>query len=278
MSSNDTKRFPFFKVILTLMVIAAVIVTALAVERTISKSVKDVVIEKTSIGSKVQYIKVKPLSTKIMAVRTPEGDIRLAFDECLSCYYNDGIKGSFSDTGSGVVCSECGCETAYEDMGILSDECTPIPILAEYVIDNGDTITIPKAFLETCKDALDTLRSGKGNYANIYGDSDFRNMEITEASDAAVPYSEQDGETVSIDDLLNRTEDITKLYNGYLNDVTINASQSDIGIYTACYKEFLALCDEVADTVVTDRRAAEINKKFDEIEAKLREIGKKSAK
>lgn len=280
MGKTDTKRFPFFKVFLSLLAIVAIIVCAFAVEKTIGKSVKDVVIQKADIGSDVKYIKVKPLSTRIMAVRDSEGEIRLAFDECLSCYYNDGVKGSFSQTENGVVCSECGCETALDDMGVLSDECTPIPILKEYVLEDADTITIPKDFLEECKAALDILRSGKGNYASIYKDADFRNMEITEASDVAVPYNDDESkeEAVSVEELLDRTETITKLYNGYLNEVTINASQSDIGIYTACYKEFLVLCEEVTDTAVTDTRAIEINKKFDEIEQKLKEIGRKSSK
>ncbi len=282
---KETKRFPFFKLFLGLLCVAALAVGAFAVERAIGSSVKDVVIDKASLTEKITFIKVKPLSTKIMAVKTADGAVRLAFDECLSCYYNDGVASSFTDTGESVVCDNCGCETFYEDMGLLSDECTPIPILADYIVDNGKTVTVPKDFLERCKEMLDVLRSGKGNYATVYGQTDFMNMEITEASDAAVRYDDSSDENdflpadpVSVDDLLRRTEDITKLYNGYLNDVTINASQSDIGAYTACYKEFLALCDELADTEVTNARAVEINKKFDEIEAKLREIGKKSAK
>ncbi len=280
MDANQTKRFPFFKLFLGLLAIIAVVVGAVMVEKNISKAVKDVTINKSEISGHIKYIKVKPLSTRIMAVKTDDGEIHLAFDECLSCYYNNGVKGSFSDTGESVVCSECGCETFYEDMGLLSDECTPIPILADYTVESADTVTVPKEFLETCKDALNVLRSGKGNYKSIYGESDFRNMEITEASDAAVAYDAPDNEAdeIDVDALLSRTEDITKLYNGYLNDVTLNASQSDIGVYTACYDEFILLCDELADTRISNRRASEIGKKFDEIESKLREIGKKSEK
>ncbi|MGN1097406.1 MAG: Fe-S-containing protein [Clostridia bacterium] len=284
MEQNETKRFPYFKVFLGLLAVVAIVIGAMAVEKTISSSVKDVVIDKSTLSTdKVSFIKVKPLDTRIMAVIAEDGTVRLAFDECLSCYYNDGVKGNFEDSGESVVCDQCGCETFYEDMGLLSDECTPIPILSDYITEDETTITIPKAFLESCKEMLDVLRSGKGNYATVYGQSDFMNMEITEASDAAVQF-DNDGENiapaseVTVDDLLNRTENITKLYNGYLNDVTINASQSDIGAYSACYKEFLVLCDELAETEVTKDRAAQINKKFDEIEAKLREIGQSSAK
>ena len=282
---NETKRFPYFKVFLGLLCILAVVLVALLVEKAIGSAVKDVVIEKSSIGENVRFVNVKPLSTKIMAVRTSEGEYRLAFDDCLSCYYNEGVRAHFSDSGESVICDNCGCETFYDDMGLISDECTPIPILSDYIVEDENTITIPKDFLERCKEMLDVLRIGKGNYANIYGGADFMNMEITEASDIAVSYDDNDPEDeesavdpVSLDDLLLRTEEITKLYNGYINEVTINASQSDIGIYTACYKEFLALCDELADTEVTNSRAKAINEKFDEIEGKIREIGRNSSK
>ncbi len=281
MDSKENRRFPYFKIFLGILCVAAVVVSAFAIEKTISTAVKDVVIRKADIGDGVKFVKVKPLSTSIMAVRLPDGTYRLAFNECLSCYYNDGVQSNFTDTGESVICDNCGCETHYEDMGLLSDECTPIPILADYITETDDSIIIPKDFLERCKEMLDVLRIGKGNYATVYGQTDFMNMEITEASDAAVSFddgSDSEKEPVSLEELLQRTETITKLYNGYLNDVTINASQSDIGTYTACYKEFLALCDELADTDISDSRAAEIDKKFDEIENRLREIGRAAAK
>ncbi len=277
------KRFPFFKIFLGLLCIAAIAVCAIAVEKTISSSVKEVVIDKSDITDTVTFFKVKRLSTKIMAVKASDGSLRLAFDECLSCYYNDGVKSNFEDSGESVICDNCGCETIYDELGLLSDECTPIPLLEEYITDNGSTLSISKEFMERCKEMLDVLRSGKGNYATVYGQTDYMNMEITEASDAAVSVdgAEEDEaplRNVSVDDLLRRTEDITKLYNGYLNDVTINASQSDIGAYTACFKEFLALCDELAETEVSKTRASEIDAKFDKIEARMREIGKNSEK
>ncbi len=284
MEHSEVKRFPYFKVFLGLLAVVAIALGAMAVEKTISSSVKDVEIDKASLSAdKVAFIKVSPLSTRVMAVIADDGTVRLAFDECLSCYYNDGVKGKFKDTGKGVECDKCGCETLYSDMGLLSDECTPIPILNDYIEQNDKTVVIPKAFLENCKEMLDVLRSGKGNYATVYGDKDFRNMEITEASDVAVQYdvdgqNEVPEKTVTVDDLYNRAENITKLYNGYLNDVTINASQSDIGAYTACYKEFLTLCDELNETDVTSERAVQIDGKFDEIENKLKEIGRSSVK
>ncbi len=286
MEEKQTKRFPYFKIFLGLLCVLAVVLIALMLERTIGSSVKDVVIDKAKVTDGAYFKNVRPLSTKIITVRASDGSYRLAFDDCLSCYYNDGVRAHFSDTGESLVCDNCGCETFYDDLGLISDECTPIPILAEYITSDDETITVPKAFLERCKEMLDVLRIGKGNYANIYTGADYRNMEITEASDVAVSYDDDDGGEaaegadgpVDVDELRLRTEEITKLYQGYLNDVTLNASQSDIGVYGACYREFLGLCDELAETDVSDTRARAISEKFDEIEAKMREIGKASAR
>ena len=243
MEAKENKRFPYFKIFLGLLCILAVVLVALLVEKNIKSAVKDVTINKSSVSSEsVRFTNVKPLSTKIMSVRASDGSYRLAFDDCLSCYYNEGVRAHFTDTGVSVVCDNCGCETFYDNMGLISDECTPIPILSDYIIETADSITVPKDFLERAKEMLDVLRIGKGNYANIYSGADYMNMEITEASDIAVSYDDGDDEDgapadpVDIDELLLRTEDITKLYNGYLNDVTINASQSDIGVFDACYR------------------------------------------
>ena len=285
MEAKENKRFPYFKIFLGLLCILAVVLVALLVEKNIKSAVKDVTINKSSVSSEsVSFKNVKPLSTKIMTVRASDGSYRLAFDDCLSCYYNEGVRAHFTDTGVSVVCDNCGCETFYDDMGLISDECTPIPNLSDYITETADSITVPKDYLERAKEMLDVLRIGKGNYANIYSGADYMNMEITEASDIAVSYDDGNeadttpADPADIDELLLRTEDITKLYNGYLNDVTINASQSDIGVFDACYREFLALCDELAETEVTASRAKAISDKFDEIENKIREIGRKSAK
>ncbi len=286
MDEKQAKRFPYFKIFLALLCVLAVALTAFMMEKTIGSSVKDVEISKAKITDGAYFKSVRPLSTKIIAVKASDGSYRLAFDDCLSCYYNEGVRAHFTDTGESLVCGNCGCETFYDDLGLISDECTPIPILGEYITQDDETITVPKDFLERCKEMLDVLRIGKGNYANIYTGADYRNMEITEASDVAVSYDDDDGkaadeaqaDAVDVDELLLRTEDITKLYQGYLNDVTLNASQSDIGVYGACYREFLGLCDELAETDVSETRAKAISKKFDEIEAKMREIGKASAR
>lgn len=277
---NEKKRFPYFKVILGIIAVVAIVFGGIGIERIIDTSVKDVNIKKTSLSAdKVKFINVKPLDTKIMAVIASDGTVRTAFDDCLSCYYNDGVRAHFTDTGKSVVCDNCGCETFYDDMGILSYECTPYPILSDYRDEDDHTIMIRADFLEECKDMLGVLRSGKGNYATVYPESDYMNMAITEGGDRAVQY-DTSGDTfvpeqpVTTESLSSRAEEITKLYNGYLEDVTMYASTEDASEYDEIYKEFTGLCDEFYDGEISPERASEINKRMGEIEERLRAIGR----
>ncbi len=281
--ANEKKRFPFFKLLLGIIAVAAIIFGAVAVERNIDKTVRDVNVNKSALSSeKVTYFSVKPLNTRIMAVKASDGTVRLAFEECLSCYYNNGVKSKYADKNGSVVCSNCGCVTYYDDMGVLSYECTPYPILSDYIIEDDHTITVPKDFLEECLNMLEVLRSGKGNYASVYPESEYMNMEITEGGDRAVQYDTSGDnfvpeQPVTAESLSNKAEAIAKLYNGYLDSVTLYSSTEDIAAYDELYKEFTGLCDELYDTEVNAERAAEINGRFGEIEDKLGEIGRAAA-
>ncbi len=279
---TETKRFPYFKLLLGVLAVAIICFGAFSVEKAIGNTVRDVNIKKSSLSTdKVTFRSVKPLDTKIMAVIASDGTVRLAFDDCLSCYYNDGVRAHYTDTGTSVVCDNCGCETMYDDLGVLSYECTPYPILSDYIYEDDTTLEIRKDFLEECKDMLGVLRSGKGNYATVYPESDYMNMEITEGGDRAVEY-DTSGEIsvpqqpVTVDYLLNRTETITKLFNGYQDDVTMNSDHDDIAAFESLRTEFLDLCDELADSDIDAQRAIEINQRFDEMEAEIRELGQKA--
>lgn len=281
--TSETKRFPYFKIFLGLLAVAVIVFGAFSVEKAIGNTVRDVNIKKSSLSTdKVTFRSVKPLDTDIMAVIASDGTVRLAFNDCLSCYYNDGVRAHFTDTGKSVICDNCGCETLYDDMGILNYECTPYPILSDYVIEDDTTIEVRSDFLEECRDMLNVLRSGKGNYATVYPESDYMNMEITEGGDRAVEF-DTSGEIsvprqpVTVDSLLNRTEEITKLFDGYQDDITMKSSHDDIAAFEALHEEFFDLCDELADTEIDTDRALEIDKRFDEIEDSVRELGGKVA-
>ncbi len=275
----EKKRFPYFKAILGVIIVAAIVLIGIAVEKLIPKTVRDVNINKKELSAeKVTYFNVKPLGTRIMAVIAGDGTVRLAFEECLSCYYNDRGKVKFKDTGSSVVCEGCGCETTYDEMGLLSSDCTPYPILSDYRIEDDHTIMVQKDFLESCKTLLDDFRSKAENPHWIYPESEYMNMEISENDDLAVKYDEGGDpyvpeSPVTTESLNNRAEDITKLYNGYESYVTLYSSAEDMAAFSELYGEFDDLCAEFMDSEVTSERAAEINRRFTAIEEGIRDIG-----
>ncbi len=280
---QKTKRFPFFKIFIGILGLIAVLAVAIGAEKHISSIIKDVNIKKDNLSTEeVTFFDVTPLDTQIMAVIASDGTCRLAFNECLSCHYNDGVKATFTDDTERkiVKCTNCGCETAYDDLGILREDCTPIPILNDYIVIDDHTIMIPKEFLTDCKTMFDVIRSGKNNYATVYDTYDYMNMEITEAGDAPVSY-DRDGEIfvpakpIRTDDLYNRAESITKLYNGYVDGVSVNAPADVIESFTQTYKEFSALCEELNTTELAPERTVEISEEFDRIEKIIRETGSK---
>ena len=273
----EKKGFPFFKVLLGIIAVAAIILAAFAVEKAIGDTVRDINISKSALSKdKITYYPVKPLDTRIMAVIASDGTVRLAFEECLNCYYNDGVDATFTDTGTSVICDNCGCETTYDNIGLLRDDCGPYPILNSYVIEDDRTITIQKDFLEQCGEMLATLRSGPGNYGSVYDDEEYMNMEITEGSDRAVRYDTDGGfvipdQPVTLESLVNRSESILSLYTNTQSDVTMLASQEDIAAYDKLYKEFIELCNEL-DFGISAERMAEINDRFDEIQEGFKTI------
>ncbi len=282
-TTQKAKHFPYSKIFIGILGLIAVFVAAISAEKYISSIVKDVNIKKDKLSTeKVTYFDVAPLDTQVIGVIASDDTCRLAFNECLSCHYNDGIKATFTDDPERkvVTCTNCGCETAYDDLGILREDCTPIPILNDYIVIDDHTIMIPKEFLDDCKTMFDVIRSGKNNYATVYDTYDYMNMEITEAGDTPVSY-DRDGEIfvptkpIRTDDLYNRAESITKLYTGYVDGVSVNAPADVIESFTQTYKEFSVLCEELNTTELAPERAVEISQEFDRIEKTIRETGSK---
>lgn len=273
----EKKHFPFFKVLIGIIAIIAIALIAFGLERAIGNTIRDVNIKKDKLsGTNITYTSVKPLDTRIMAIIASDGSVRLAFEECLSCYYNYGVKSTFTDTGTSVICDNCHCETPYDNIGILMEECTPYPILNEYYIEDDHTIMIPKDFLEHCSEILALYRKGPGNYTPIYGDEDYTNMAITEGGDRALQYDmdggvRAPGHTNPYEELEYRNEQISGIYNIYKEDVNMYASQEDRNTFEALFKELQELSDSI-EPDMSDDEVEEINVLFDEIEAGLSAI------
>lgn len=78
-----------------------------------------------------------------MVARTREGEIKTAFDACITCYPHG--KGYRCEKGR-VVCVYCGTAFDLEELGVGKGNCVPIAI--EHTMD-GDTVLIGQSLIET---------------------------------------------------------------------------------------------------------------------------------
>ena len=152
------------KILLGVIALIFIVICAFALEKTIGSRITDVVIEKSAItDEKAIFIPLNMLDTKIIAVIASDGTYRLAFDDCIGCYYERGKHGRFSNNSdnTGLVCDICGIEIMYDDMGFLTEESMPYPIAETEIISNEDNFVIPEKYLINKKAVLENLRKGK---------------------------------------------------------------------------------------------------------------------
>lgn len=152
------------KILLGVLALAFIVLCAFAMEKTIGSRITDVVIDKSAITEeKAIFIPLRKLDTNIIAVKASDGTYRLAFDDCIGCYYENGKHGRYSNNSdnTGVVCDTCGSEIMYDDMGFLTEESMPYPIAETEIISNEDQFIIPEKYLMNKKAVLENLRKGK---------------------------------------------------------------------------------------------------------------------
>ena len=152
------------KLLFGLIAVIILVIVAITIENRISSKPTEITIYKSEIsGDKAVFIPVKQLDTNIIAVKTIDGSYRLAFDDCIGCYQQFAIHGKFENNGdnTGLICSNCESEIMYEDMGYLTEESMPYPIAEVEIESFDDRFVISADYLETKKQALVEMRSGK---------------------------------------------------------------------------------------------------------------------
>ena len=162
--NNKNRRIKFLIALLILFVLASGIVM---LEVNIYNNIKDITIMKENISDeKATFISVKPLDTNIIAVKSSDGKIKLAFDDCTSCYNQFGKHYKFKNNKekTGLICKNCKEEVMYDSMGFVPEGCMPFPIAVE--VESGirnfdDRIVISATYLERMKEELSQLRTGK---------------------------------------------------------------------------------------------------------------------
>ena len=151
------------KILIGLIALAVIIFASVMIEKNINGKITDVTIKKSSITDrKAVFIPIKQLDTNIIAVKASDGTYRLAFDDCIGCYYQYGKHSGFKNNkdNSGIVCKTCGCEIFYDDMGFMSEECMAYPVAESEIESDDDYFVIPAHYLEAKKSILESWRSG----------------------------------------------------------------------------------------------------------------------
>lgn len=165
----EHRRLSRKKVLLGFILIAMLIFVAVLIENWLAENPNptDVVIkkDKISVGNAL-FVEVDALDTNIIAVKTEDGDdfkYNFVFDDCEGCYQQYGKHFSYrvNDDKTGIVCKNCGHGAAFEEMGFVAEDCHPIMIHPQDVIDNGDSFVFTAEYLQEKQTELEDKRSGK---------------------------------------------------------------------------------------------------------------------
>ena len=170
---KETNRATRKKVLIGIIAIIAIIFFATMIEKSINNQIEDVVIEKSEVTTeKAIFIPIKQLDTNIIAVQASDLTYRLAFDDCLGCYYQKKKHSGFENNrdNTGLICKGCKAEIFYDDMGFLPEESMPYPIIEGEIVSDNDKFVITADYLEGKKLLLDKMRSGK--LENAYSENE----------------------------------------------------------------------------------------------------------
>jgi len=86
---------------------------------------------------------------EVIAVKTPDGKIRTAFNACHVCYKLG--KGYYVQVNTMLVCQRCKKRFRMEVIETKTGGCNPISIFSEDKIETDSSITISKEYLTQAK-------------------------------------------------------------------------------------------------------------------------------
>jgi uncharacterized membrane protein len=90
------------------------------------------------------------IAMEVLAVRASDGTIRTALNTCQVCY--DSGRGFYKQSGSFLVCQNCGNRFHIDQIERIKGGCNPVPITAELKTDLGDSIGISRELMASAKD------------------------------------------------------------------------------------------------------------------------------
>jgi uncharacterized membrane protein len=112
---------------------------------------RDLVIPLSDISATVQFypVVIDGVRLEVLAVQAPDGTIRTAFNTCQVCYASG--RGYYKQSGTSLVCQNCGNRFRMSRVEVASGGCNPVPIFAENKTVSKTSITISKEFLQKAR-------------------------------------------------------------------------------------------------------------------------------
>jgi len=107
-----------------------------------------VVVVLADVSDTVSFLPVNVDGTdmEVIAVKASDGSVRVALNTCRVCY--DSGKGYYEQSGTNLICQNCGSAFAIDDIGIVNEGCSAIGLTESEIARNEDTITISLSTLE----------------------------------------------------------------------------------------------------------------------------------
>jgi len=145
------KKFAIFAVAFLL---AGAMLSAQSGEQNIRKPViadRDLVIQIAEITENALFfpVDIDGVRMEVLAVKAPDGTIRTAFNTCQVCYASS--RGYFVQTGTLLVCQNCGNRYRMSQVERQAGGCNPVPIFPENKTVKAETITVSRKFLRQAK-------------------------------------------------------------------------------------------------------------------------------
>ena len=112
---------------------------------------RDLVIQIADITENALFfpVDIDGVRMEVLAVKAPDGSIRTAFNTCQVCYASG--RGYFVQTGTLLVCQNCGNRYRMSQIERQAGGCNPVPIFPANKTITADTITISREYLRQAK-------------------------------------------------------------------------------------------------------------------------------
>jgi len=112
---------------------------------------RDLVIQIAEITENALFfpVDIDGVRMEVLAVKAPDGTIRTAFNTCQVCYASG--RGYFVQTGTLLVCQNCGNRYRMSQVERRAGGCNPVPIFPANKTVTAETITISREYLMQAK-------------------------------------------------------------------------------------------------------------------------------